>query len=102
MAWLANFPLATLKAAKNPQDTAREITDVSKLTFGETVRLLDDEKNWSLIQPKLSRKTFVAMLKDINKIRNDVMHFSPDPLENEALKTLRRASSMLRDLNLFG
>lgn len=102
MARLANFPLTTLKAAKNPQDTTREITDVSKLTFGETVRLLDDENNWSLIQPKLSRKTFVVMLKDINKIRNDVMHFSPDPLENEAIKTLRRASSMLRDLNLFG
>jgi len=97
----ADFPIATLEAAKDPKDTKRTVTGVDKLTFGELVRLLDSEQNWARIHLKLSRTAFLSDIRKIVKIRNDVMHFSPDPLDKASLKTLQDAAKMFRGLKLF-
>ncbi len=98
---LANFPLALLVGIKDEKDTSRRVTGVSKLTFGECVRLLEKPDNWRNITKNLSRVTFIKEMDAVRKIRNDVTHFSPDPLDDEELKTLRRAAQMMRKLKLF-
>lgn len=43
----------------------------------------------------------MSEIKIIAKIRNEVMHFSPDPLEKEKLADLRRLARMMRGFKLF-
>lgn len=101
LATKANFAISILAAAKDPKDTKRTITGVDKLTFGELARMLDEGKNWERIHLKLARTAFMPEIRKIVKIRNDVMHFSPDPLELASLRTLRQAANMFRGLKLF-
>lgn len=93
------FSAVELKNACDPSDSEREVTDVSDLTFGEYVRLLEDPKHWERLALQLDRKTFIDQLKSVRDIRNDVMHFNPDPLDEETeLKVLRKCVLMLQRL----
>lgn len=51
---------------------------------------------------RLDRLTFCAEISDINAIRNDVMHFDPDPITSENLSKLRNVSKMLEMLRNMG
>jgi CBS domain-containing protein len=97
----AKYPLSVLEAAKDPKDTERTVTGVSDLTFGEYIELLQDPENWRSIGFNLSRKTFIAEMTKIRKIRNEVMHFHPDPLTKEQLDSLRNVANMMRGLKLW-
>jgi predicted transcriptional regulator len=93
------FSAPELKSACDPSDSEREINDVSDLTFGEYVRLLEDPRHWERLALPLDRKTFIDRLKIIRDIRNDVMHFNPDPLDEELeLKVLRESVLFLQKL----
>ena len=88
--WISSkFTNADLQAAKDPGDTERVINDVSDLSFGEYVRLLENPEQWKKLEMSLDRKTFTGQLDKIRAIRNDVMHFDPDPMDLDDLKTLR-------------
>lgn len=97
----ARYPQSVLEAAKDPKDTDRKIRGVSDLTLAEYIRLLQEPENWKSIGYNLSRKSFLADLDDVRKIRNEVMHFHPDPLTNEQLGSLRRVANMMRSLKLW-
>jgi hypothetical protein len=97
----AKYPLSVLEAAKDPKDTERKVKSVSDLTFGEYIELLQQPDNWRSIGVNLSRKTFIAEMIAIRKIRNEVMHFHPDPLTKEPLDALRRVANMMRSLKLW-
>lgn len=92
------FSAPELKNACDPADTEREVGDVSDLTFGEYVRLLEDPKHWERLVLPLDRKTFIEQLKKVRDIRNDVMHFDPDPLGADEIKTLRDFVQFLQKL----
>lgn len=98
---LANFTTELIIGAKNPADKNRKVESVSDLTFGEYVQLLDDSENWKKVHLGLSRSEFMKEIKAVNKIRNEVMHFDPDPLEKEKLETLKRTAKMMRGFKLF-
>jgi CBS domain-containing protein len=83
------FSLEAIEAAKNPGDPERQIEDVSDLTFGEYIRLLENEENWKVFGYDLDRKSICAQLEKIRRIRNDVMHFSPDGVSEDNLNLLR-------------
>jgi hypothetical protein len=83
------FSLEAIEAAKNPGDPERQIEDVSDLTFGEYIRLLQNEENWKALGYDLDRKSICAQLEKVRKIRNDVMHFSPDGVSEDDLNLLR-------------
>jgi predicted transcriptional regulator len=83
------FSTTELKEACDPADSEREVADVSDLTFGEYVRLLEEPRHWERLALPLDRKTFIDQLKKVRDIRNDVMHFDPDPLGDGELKILR-------------
>lgn len=89
------FTLEELQQAKDPEDADREIQSVSDLTFGEYVRLLQNEEEWAKLNIKIDRKTFTGWLDKVRETRNDVMHFDPDPLDPEDLQLLREFSHFL-------
>jgi len=88
-------PVNGYQQAKDPGDPDRDIQAVSDLTFGEYVRLLQNEENWAKLNIKIDRKTFTGWLDKVRETRNDVMHFDPDPLDPEDLQLLREFAHFL-------
>lgn len=92
------FEVADLQAAKDPSDTIRIISDVSDMTFGEYLRLLENPGNWSKLCINIERSLFIEQLDEVRQIRNDVMHFNPEGIEDKDMATLRRFSSFLESI----
>ena len=97
------FPIDVLREARDPGDSDREINGPDDLTFGGYVRLLQRDENWKKVAPTLDRVTFVRQLEEVRDIRNSVMHFHPDPIDQDELAHLDvvlRALQMLRKATL--
>jgi hypothetical protein len=92
------FNLDDLQQAKDADDVDRKIDDVSDLTFGEYVRLLQNGENWTKLKVGIDRKTFIEWLDKVREIRNDVMHFDPDPIESADLRLLKDFAMFLQRL----
>lgn len=92
------YTAVELATVRDPADSEREIEDVTDLTLGEYIRLLENPKRWENLALKIDRKMFVEELKRIGRIRNDVMHFDPDGPSSEDLSTLRKFVRFLNDL----
>lgn len=92
------FSLEELKAARNPNDGDRKIENVANLTFGEYIRLLDTEKNWDRLNYHLDRVECTKRLREVGRIRNDVMHFHPDGISPKDLDLLRETRRFLQGL----
>jgi len=96
------FTATELAAVKDPDDKDRKVAAVSDLTFGEYVRLLENEKRWKKVGLALDRAEFVKRLEEIRGIRNDIMHFEPEGIPEEDLKTLRDFSKFMNRLRILG
>jgi hypothetical protein len=96
------FTKEELCAAKAAEDKERKVEAVTDLTFGEYIRLLEAEKNWAKVKLEIDRAEFVKRLHKIREIRNDVMHFDPDGLDEEDLKNLREFAQFLKRLRDVG
>ncbi len=92
------FSKEDLAAAKDPADPGREISDPNDLTFGEYVRLLQADDGWAKLDIPLHRGEFVRLLDKIREVRNDVMHFNPDPMPMEDYNTLEKFARFLDEL----
>ncbi len=93
-----NLSDAEIKQAKYHGNDAREIEDVSDLTFGQYVQLLESRENWKKLRLGIDRKLFIELLNDVREVRNDVMHFRPDSSEPEDLDKVRMLRSLLEQL----
>lgn len=96
------FTVDELRAARYGEDTGREVKRVADLTFGEYVRLIENEANWQKLVVPVYRVEFVKRLVEINEIRNDVMHFEPDGIEDNDLEALRAFAKFLKRLRDIG
>lgn len=92
------FTKEQLAAVRDLADSARPVENVSDLTFGEYVRLLENPQNWQRLGVNIDRATFVKELEEIRIIRNDVMHFDPEGIEERDLKKLRDFVGFLQRL----
>ena len=92
------FNADELAAAKDKSDSTRDVGSVADLTFGEYIRLLENPTNWKKISLNLDRVVFTEELHKVRGIRNDVMHFDPDGISEDDLKTLRRFVHFLQTL----
>jgi CBS domain-containing protein len=95
------FEVADFAAIRDPSDNTRAIEGVSDLTFGEYVRLLENDARWAKVGIALDRKVFCQNLDQVRKIRNDVMHFDPDgvpPLDLERLREFARFLQRLQTI----
>jgi hypothetical protein len=75
------------------------VQSVADLTLGEYLQLLADPQSWKQLQLSLDRTIFIHRLDTIRVIRNDVMHFDPDPISDEELATLRRFTVFLQQFS---
>ncbi len=91
-----------IKKACSDEFLPRDFKNVADLTFGNYIRILENDDNWAKLGLQLDRATFCRELIEVNSIRNDVMHFDPDPLTSENLSTLRNVAKMLDLIRSFG
>jgi hypothetical protein len=77
---------------------ARAESNPALLTFGENARLLEREEIWSRLSVFVDKSEFIRRLHEIGNVRNEVMHFSPDPLDGEQKKSLKQMEDFLRQV----
>jgi predicted transcriptional regulator len=87
-----------IASTKNEDDPAREIKSAADLTLGECARLLEVPAHWERVGWKVTRTIFIELLHKVRDVRNEVMHFSPDPLEPTQLADLKDLVRWLRKL----
>jgi len=75
----------------------RIISSLSDLTFGEYIRVMQNSDMWELLALPFDKADFENDLESVRKIRNGVMHFHPDGISDNELKTLRKMSKFLMD-----
>jgi CBS domain-containing protein len=95
------FSLEQLKTVRDPADSSRKIENVANLTFGEYIRLLEKPENWERLGFDLSRTECIKRLREVGRIRNDVMHFHPDGISPEDMELLRDMRKFLQALCLL-
>ena len=95
------FDVDTLRAACDDNDPDRKaaVTKASQLTFGEYQRIFEKEENWAQLGFVACRKTFCKELDEVRKLRNEIMHFHPDVIEDGDFEQLRRFSRLLEQLD---
>jgi CBS domain-containing protein len=89
------FTNSDLENVRDPDDADREIKSPADLTFGEYVRLLENPERWEKFGLSIDRIKFREGLEKVRAIRNDVMHFDPDGIAPEQLKSLRDFANFL-------
>jgi predicted transcriptional regulator len=90
------FSSDELTSVRDPGDAARTIDGVEDLTFGEYLRLLENGERWERLDLQIDRPTFVKDLEEIRTIRNDVMHFDPEGIDEAEVTKLRKFAEFLR------
>ncbi|MBG3876844.1 CBS domain-containing protein [Desulfovibrio oxamicus] len=81
------------------RDDNRPIDSIDDLNFGEYLRTMEDEKNWSKLNLQIDKTTFIKKLHKIREIRNDIMHFDPDGISPEQRTELQQMAQFLNSLN---
>lgn len=95
----ATFSADELASVRDSADTKRVVRKADHLTFGEYVRILENPGNWDKLKWNLDRRTFIEALHEVRILRNEVMHFSPDPLDEDAVAILRNFAQWLRKIS---
>ena len=95
------FTEAELAAAKEPGDTERTVRSVADLSLGECIRLLEKGDSWQKLRLKIDKVEFIKEAHRVRAIRNDVMHFDPDPMSTGELLMLRRFANFVAELSKF-
>ncbi|QKW48198.1 hypothetical protein [Streptomyces buecherae] len=74
----------------------RPLASYDALTFGDYVSVLRNEHCWQQLGWPLDQKAFTRRLDEIRKVRNDLMHFNPDPIPPLAVEQIRAVIDILR------
>jgi hypothetical protein len=67
------------------------------LEIGDYQRVLENPARWAKLRWPLDRATFIRRLDELRVIRNNVMHFNPEPVPADAVDKLRYILKLLRD-----
>lgn len=94
-----HFALAEIDAIVDPADAERSAASASDLTVGECIRLLEEPSRWNRLGWGLDRGIVIGQLHEIRVIRNEIMHFSPDPLDDEQIRKVELFLRSLRNLD---
>lgn len=74
----------------------REVRGVDDLTFGQYHQLLASDEHWQRLGVDLDKKEFRRLLDEVRRIRNDIMHFSADAIEDHERNRLNGLRELLR------
>ncbi len=72
--------------------------NIADLSFGQYVRLLQNPAVWSKLAVKIDSGELTSLLEKIRIIRNDVMHFDPDPMTADELGVLKGAVRFMQEI----
>jgi hypothetical protein len=67
------------------------------MSIGDYQRVLQNKDAWERLGWPLDRKVLTSRLGEIREIRNDLMHFNPDPLPEDAVQKIRHMINLLRE-----
>ncbi|MEU4240526.1 hypothetical protein [Actinoplanes sp. NPDC026619] len=88
-------PIADVVALCDAQGR-RGIVSHDDMSMGDYQRVLENPHLWARMNWDLDRHAFVGRLAEIRKVRNDVMHFNPDPAPANVVEQLRSINEVLR------
>jgi len=74
------------------------VLQIAGLSFGHYIRLFQRSDIWVKLNLKIDQKSLVSQLDEVREIRNDVMHFSPDPMGPDQREALKNASSFMQTI----
>jgi CBS domain-containing protein len=89
------FQVSEVQAAC-PPDGQRSVESFDQMSFGDYQRVLQNPANWQRLGWPLDRRVFDERLSELREVRNDVMHFNPDPVPSDAIAKLRAAIRLMR------
>lgn len=93
------FEEGELRAVRSDtKSSTRTVESASDLTLGECVHLLEKQSRWSKLGWGADRAIFIETFHEVREIRNDVMHFSPDPISDEDVQLLQNFIKWLQSL----
>ncbi|MEV4544742.1 hypothetical protein [Micromonospora echinaurantiaca] len=86
------------------EETVRQACLAARLTFksldsmsiSQYQAVLANEACWDQLGWPLDRSLFIARLDDLRKVRNNVMHFNPDPVRPSEVAKLRHFLKVIR------
>lgn len=90
------FDVGTVTTLCAP-DGDRKIASFDDLSIGDYQRILQSKDAWATLGWPLDRKVFVKRVDELREIRNDLMHFNPDPLPEDAVQKIRHMITLLRE-----
>ncbi|WP_370617191.1 CBS domain-containing protein [Mumia qirimensis] len=77
-------------------DSGRNLQTYDELTMGDYEYMLRNGTHWSTLGWPLDRATFIARLSELREIRNDLVHFNPDPLPEHTVTQIRYMIQVLK------
>lgn len=91
----ATFPFHEVCELCDPEGR-RGIASYDDLAMGDYQRVLEHPGNWSMLGWPLDRVLVAQRLRELRDLRNDIMHFNPDPLPDDSVIKLRNILALLR------
>ncbi|MDI3095929.1 CBS domain-containing protein [Streptomyces rochei] len=93
------IPLDHIRAViQNPKRAAR-VRSAADLTFGAYKHLLKVPENWAALGWGINQAHFLTALETCRNFRNDLMHFSPDPVTDDQLIPAQGLLELLRSVD---
>jgi CBS domain-containing protein len=93
------FTLGELQKASYGSESGPPIEGSADLTFGGYCRLMQSPNNWKKLRLTIDRGEFVKYMDEVREIRNAVMHFNPDGLDQDHKDKLRNGAMFFRNLS---
>lgn len=90
------YSLADVRSLCDPDET-RSIESFDDLSLGDYQQVLANPDRWADLRWPLDRAAFGSRLDELREVRNDVMHFNPDPVPTETISKLRHILRVLRE-----
>jgi CBS domain-containing protein len=87
-----------LESLEFPGNAGPKPKSTSDLGFGGYIRLFQRPEIWSKLSLNIDQISLTAHLEEVRKIRNDVMHFDPDPMTPKQLDVLKDAAKFMQQL----
>lgn len=91
-----HLPLPVIHKVAELSGATRAIESADDLSFGQYVAILEKGDNWQQLNLSFDRKTVIENLRDVNTVRNDVMHFRPTELDAQATEVIDKCLNWLR------
>lgn len=75
------------------------LSSAADLTLGAYGHVLKAEENFRRLRWSLDHRLFLDSLEEVRQVRNDLMHFSTDPLTTSQLQDVQGMINMLRTVD---